>query len=187
MVPIRVRIGLDHKGHHAYPPFNTLPHGVRQGMDWARFIDRHGGWLYDRKHGHAADTPESPRGFWFGVIIVPELFAAESADRWPNDIEVLDETEVARFYEERVSHQQPEIIDDLETLQAIAAKRAIGLSETQDDINALDPDHEARGRRRNAEKTWAGFRSSRGLAIAFDAVARAKAKRAEALARVNRG
>jgi len=187
LVAIKVRIGLDHKGHHRYPAFNALPSGVREGLDWSRFVDKYGGWIYDRKTGHKQADAESPAGYWFGVIIVPELFAAESADLWPDDITVLSQSELSDWYESRVSHDQPEIVDDVEILQAIAAKVQIGLTLDDDDQRALDPDDERRGRRRNTDKRFDGMMQKRGTVISEAAANRVKQKHQQAESRRDRG
>lgn len=187
LVAIKVRIGLDHKNHHRYPAFNALPSGVREGLDWSRFVDKYGGWLYDKKAGHRETDDESPAGYWFGVVIVPELFAVEAADLFSKDIEVLNENDLRRFYEERVTHNQPEILDDLEILQALAAKKQLGIALSDDDQMALDPDSEHRGRRRNKEKQLSDMMANRGVSISSAATQRAKLKHQAARERANRG
>ena len=53
LVPIKVKILLNEKRQHKFPDFNALPADVRQGMDWAHFIDAYGtGWHYDKVCGH---------------------------------------------------------------------------------------------------------------------------------------
>lgn len=187
VVPLLVTIGLDHRGRHEYPPFNTLPAGMRGNCDWCTFIDRHGGWLYDRKSGHRNDDPESPFGMWRGMVLVPEQFATESVERWPDQCEILDDTEAATFYETRARHGAKEREYDLEALQLIAAKRAVGLPEDDDDREALDPNSDTPGVRTNKLRKWTNYKQSVFVDIDADSVDRVKQKQAEVRARRDRG
>lgn len=178
LVPLKVRIGLDHKNRHQYPAFNTLAEGVRLGMDWSRLVDRYGGWLYDKAAGHHDDDAESPAGYWFGVVLVPAGFAMAAIETFPDDCETLDETELATYYETRHKHGEPATVWDLEAIQLIAAKRQAGLPEDDDDRAALDPESDTPGRRRNKAREFGHFKASRGLQLDVDAVARGKSIRA---------
>jgi hypothetical protein len=168
LVPIKVRIGLKsekNKSSHAYPDFNSLPSGLRGNTDWSHFVDQHGGWHYDKVAGHSDADQESPRGTWLGMLLVPEEFANAAAEKFPDTVSIIAESEAERFYEQRVTVNQPGILDDASVLQAVAAKRAAGLPEDDDDKHALDPDHPATGRRRNKLKTWKGYCQQRGVEI----------------------
>ena len=172
LVPLKVKIGLktekDRRGNdrrvHAFPPFNELPAEMRDNMDWSYFVDQHGGWHYDHI-GHNEVASDSPRGVWFGMLLVPEAFAIECTVRWPEQCEILNENQAAKFYEDRVTVNQPEIEEDAEALQIIAAKRGAGISEDADDRAALDVDNPRRGRRRNKTKRFADMLAHRGLQL----------------------
>lgn len=170
LVPLKVKIGLKNesgKKVHGFPDFNQLPAGVRDDMDWSYFIDKFGGWHYDQLSGHADDDPgdDSPQGQWNGMFLVPDNFAQAAVNAFPTQCEIVDETNAEVFYDERAHKRDPAIKEDVVTLQAIAAKRALLIPEDQEDLDALDPDHPAPGRRRNKRKTWTGYKSAEGLTI----------------------
>lgn len=169
LVPLKVTIGLKtekKKRLHAYPPFNEIPEAMRDGMDWSHFVDQHGGWHYDKVAGHDTEDAESPRGTWHGLLLVPEDFATEAVNRWPEQCSILNEAQSERFYEDRVTVNQPDIQEDAEVLQIIAAKRQAGIEESDDDRKALDPDNPRRGRTKNKTKKWADMLTHKGLRIA---------------------
>ena len=175
LVPLKVKIGLRvEKGgrRHDYPRFNDLAEDVRGGMDWSIFVDNFGGgWKYDAVSGHDTEDAESPRGFQFGMLLVPETFAVAAVEAFPDQCAVLDETEAKTFYEDRHTVNQPEVNEDTRVLQAIAAKRAAGIPEDEDDRNAMDPDKPTRGRTRNKTKSWDGYKQHRGIVIDVAALA----------------
>jgi hypothetical protein len=170
LVPLRVTIGLKtekKKRLHAFPPFNEIPETIRDGMDWSHYVDQFGGWHYDNVSGHDNDdaTNGSPRGVWIGLLLVPEDFATEAVMRFPAQCQIVNETQAERFYEDRVTVDQPEVLEDVEVLQAIAAKRQAGIPESDDDRAALDADSPRRGRKRNKTKKWDDMLTNKGLAI----------------------
>jgi len=174
LVPLAVRIGLKSEGGHDYPPFNEIPESVRENMDWARYIDRFGGWHYDKHCGHVDHDPagqgehpdvDSPAGTWLGFFLVPKAFADEAVSRWPAQCSIMTEADCGSFYERRCTCHQPEVREDAVVLQAIAAKRSMGIAETPADRNALDENHPMPGRVKNKTKTWAGLKAQRGIEI----------------------
>ena len=178
LVPLMVTIGLKSDGSANYPPFNKIPSSIRGGADWCKYVDRFGGWIYDKAGGHQKHDDESPRGQHRGMLLVPEDFANMAEDHFPDTCEVMEDADAGDFYHRRVVHDQPEIMEDLEALQIIAAKRGAGLPEDDMDRNALDLDHPSAGRRRNKLKQWDGYLADKGLEIDSSAVARVKARRA---------
>lgn len=166
-VAIKVRIGLHPNGHAKYPDFNQIASGIRDRMDWSMYVDKHGGWHYDQLAGHADDDPaeSSPVGMQWGMLVVPEAFATQAVSKFPSEVTILNEAEATIFYENRGHARDAAILESVEVLQAIAAKRSLGILEDQGDIDALDPDHPAVGRRRNKLKTWAGFKTQRGITM----------------------
>lgn len=148
----------------AYPSFNELPDGIRDGMDWSHFVDQYGGWHYDCC-GHDEEDEESPRGMQWGMILVPEDFANAAVERWPDQCSILDGRQAEAFYESRVTRDEPDVIEDLDVLQVIAAKRQAGLAEDDSDRAALDPDNPKRGRRKNDRKKFADMLKKRGLKL----------------------
>ena len=167
-VPLKVRIGLkveNGRRVHNYPPFNDLESTLRDNMDWSHFVDFYGGWHYDQTSGHNDNDDDSPRGEWQGMILVPKAFAEAAADRWPDQCEVLAEASAASFYETRAHVRDPDIHENTDVLQGIAAKRSAGLEEDDDDKSSLDPDHPKPGRQRNKTKSWDGFLKQSGISI----------------------
>ena len=168
LAAIKVRIGLKTSGakagHHQFPDFGQLPVVIAAGMDWSRYVDVMGtGWLYDKVSGHADDDADSPFGTWYGMLLVPVEFAAQAVAKFPDTVTRLTEAECKSFYETRVTAHMPALDENLQKLQTIAAKRQIGIAETQEDIDALDPDHPSPGITRNPRKTWADFKKKCGL------------------------
>ena len=167
LVPLQVRIGLKANRQHDFPPFNELDSNLRDNMDWSHFVDKFGGWHYDQISGHADDDPtnDSPRDTWLGLLLVPEDFALAAVAAWPSRCSIKTEVEAEKLYNERCHVRDSAIKEDTDVLQAIKAKRDLSIDEDQGDIDALDPDHPARGRRRNSKKTFAGFKAAEGISI----------------------
>lgn len=165
LVPLKVKIGLRPNGHHDFPAFNELPSVVRGGIDWSTFIDRFGGWHYDQVSGHDHEDVDSPKNNWNGMFLVPDDFAQAAVAKFTATCTILNEADAEKFYNERAHIRDPEIKEDTTILQAIAAKAALGITQDQSDINALDPDHPTSGRRRNKKKTFVGFKTEQGFTV----------------------
>lgn len=172
LVPLRVVIGLttsDGKLVHDYPNFNRLDSSLRDGCDWSVFVDKHGGWHYDKVAGHSDHDPDngSPNGEWLGMLLVPEDFAKAAVARFPEKCSILRNAEAKQFYNERCAVKQPEFHEDVQVLQAMAAKKALGMLDEADGqfVAAMDVDNPSPGRRRNKKKTWDGLLESCGYTI----------------------
>lgn len=167
LVPLQVVIGLKADRQHDFPPFNELDAALRGGMDWSHFVDKFGGWHYDQVAGHSDDDSvnNSPVDTWLGLLLVPGDFVQAAVSRWPTRCFIKTEVEAEVLYNERCHVRDPEIMEDTDILQAIVAKRDLSIPEDQADRDALNPDHPARGRRRNTRKTWADFKSAEGVTI----------------------
>lgn len=171
LVPLKVTIGLkiDEQGRrvHAFPPFNDMPADVRDEMDWSFFVDKYGGWHYDKCCGHAEEDLDagSRRGFWLGMICVPKAFADSAVAQFAGTCQIMTEDEAKDFYDNRCHVHEPAVKEDVKVLQSIAAKKVAGIELSDDDTNALDVDHPMSGRRKNKLKTWDGFKESRGITI----------------------
>ena len=163
LIPMLVKIGLKQTSRgtvHAYPDFNAIESNLRGGLDWSSFVDRHGGWCYDKMAGHVDDDPtnDSPAGTWLGLIAVPADFAAACEAKFSGTCRLVPEALAKDFYENRVTVLQPAILDSLEVLQTLAAKKTLGLPFDADDNKALDPTNPCLGRCTNTLKMWAGFK-----------------------------
>jgi len=166
LVPIKVKIGLRPNGHADYPDFNSMTCVRDSGMDWSKYIDVKGlGWHYDKKCGHKEEETDSPYGMQWGVLIVNKEFADEALSTFPSIISKLTEAELEDFYDNRAhAHEQDEEIDT-NILQGIKMKQEIGLELTVQQQNALDPNHEAKGIRKNKNKKWSDFKGLKGIKI----------------------
>lgn len=168
LTPIKVTILLkprDKKGRFLYPNFDAIPADVREGLRWQDFIDKYGGWLYDRKGNHSTDEPESPLGHWHGVILVPDPFADAAAAMFPETVKQLTEAELETFYNERVAATEPRYQVHEPTLNAIRAMQAAGIPLTQEDRDALDPSKDVEGVRHNPRRNWAAMKAHRGIKV----------------------
>lgn len=157
---IKIKIGLTPhpKGvSHAYPPFNDIAPIYRDDMDWSAFFDAKGtGWHYDKVEGHGlGDEPD----YWYGIVGVPQTFADQAAAMFPEDVTVLTEAEVEEFYDNRAHVNDEDEIQDAEVLSAIATKKQLGLKLSPGDREALDPDSDVRGIRKNWRKRWARYKA----------------------------
>jgi hypothetical protein len=175
LVPLKVRIGLKADGMHKYPNFNSLPAVQSSGMEWSRYVDVVGtGWHYDKVSGHQEDTPDSPRGQQFGMLLVPQEFVDQAVLEFPNDCTELTEAEAQAFYESKVTIQQADVERDTEELTALNAERALrvargdaaGVTALDVEIDkALNPNDPKRGVRKNETKRWADLKQTRGVTI----------------------
>lgn len=165
LTALKVRICLKGNNQHDFPAFNNLPSAVRDGVDWSIFVDRFGGWHYDQVCGHADEDETSARGCWNGMLLVPDDFAQAAVAMFPERCSLLTEVEAEAFYNDRAHVRDAAVREDVTTLQAISAKAALGLEKDSDDLNALNPDHPAPGRRRNNKKTFAGFKQAMGITL----------------------
>jgi hypothetical protein len=170
LVPLKVKIGLKPGGGHQFPNFNSIDPGLRDNMDWSHYVDKFGGWHYDKVAGHHDDDTanDSPPGTWIGMLLVPDGFATAAVAQFPDTCSVYSEVDCADFYDNRAHKHEPEIKEDKEVLQAIQAKRALGIAEDQGDIDALNPDHPALGRRRNKLNTFNDFKTQKGITVAAE-------------------
>lgn len=176
VVALQVRIGLVSTVRglkHLYPDFNRIDRSLRESMDWSAFIDLYGGWSYDKVSGHKDDDTAngSPRGIWLGMLLVPEDFANAAVDLFPEQCNILSDAQAKKFYEDRVTVDQPDDFEDTEALQAMAARLVIeeklgitpSAKESNRRVDALNPDKRQRGIRKNETKTWEGYKSKKGL------------------------
>lgn len=175
LVPIRVRVKRGVKGGRkcaVYPEFNQIPSAIRQGVDWAVFIDTWGiGWHYDKVENIGSGRDEE-----YAITAVPEGFASAATELFPSDVRIISEAEAALFYEGR-AHVRDEIERlDTEVLTAIAARvqlESLGVAPPpsveimEARKRCLDPaDQNKSGIRANLRRTWKGFLQEEGFTIA---------------------
>lgn len=165
VLPLKVKIGLKSGNQHAFPDFNKIEGRFRDNMDWSHYIDKFGGWNYDQTSGHADHSTHSPRDEWLSMFLVPLNFANEAVRLFPSQCSILTETEAEDFYNNFAHVRDPEIHEDVSVLQALAAKKQLGMELDQGDLNALDENYPQPGRRVNKRKTWVGFKQAEGITI----------------------
>ncbi len=175
LTPIKVKIVRHPSGRGAaYPSFNDLPARVRGDQDWAVFIDRHGGWHYDKKSRFGESDADNPDvDSQFGAVLVPEDFCDAAVAAWPGRVERMTETQFEAFYNDRAHDHEPDVVMDVEVMNQLRAKYglAAGVKLTagpgwdKADADALDPDNPTPGVKRNPSKTYARFKAKRGVTI----------------------
>lgn len=150
-----------------YPDFNALPAEVREGMDWAHYIDAHGLRMhYDKKADFGqADEYNGDPDMQYCATMIPEPFAKAAVGMFPERVELLTEAEWAEFYDSRAHAHEPEQHYDVETLQALVAKQALGIALTDSDRRALDPDDAAAGIRKNCARCWKDMKATRVIKV----------------------
>ncbi len=171
LVPIKFRVGLHDKvdnakghkiGHAKYPDFNSIDIAIRKGLDWSVYIDQHGVSMhYDKACGHKEEG-DTPIGEQWCATCVPADFA-EEAVKLP-DVEEISEVDFEVFYNEKAhAHELPEHVD-IKALEAIKAKEDLSIA-VPEKTDAINPDHPARGIRKNHNKVWSDFKSKTGVNI----------------------
>ena len=166
LVPIKIKVGLHpDSGNAKYPNFNLITTTVRKNMDWSHYIDRYGiGMHYDKTSGHKDDSVDSPYGQQWVCTCVPEDFAIEAANRFPNEVSIVHESEFTSFYNTKAhAHESADNVD-LEVLQTIKVKKDLGLT-TPEETNAVNRNHPALGIRKNPNKKWSDFKNKTGIII----------------------
>lgn len=166
LVPIEVKIGrglVNGKVQAIYPNFNKIDKVIRKGLDWSYYFDVEGiGWHYDMtdKLGEGVDP-----NLQFGVTCIPKDFALASVLLFPTNVSILTEVQFEDFYDNK-SHINDQInIIDIDAIQSIKIKRDLGKKEDKDDKDALDPDNDRPGIRKNYNKTWSLKKTKEDIVI----------------------
>ena len=138
VVPIKVKIGLRANGHADHPAWEllptvaaqvaALPKQTRENID--QVIRQHtaGSWHYDKTAGHADDTPESPRGQQWGMLLVSRTFADEALATFPELVTVMTRAEAVTFYNDKATVRMTDEREDVDRLQALATRRNLLLA-----------------------------------------------------------
>jgi len=106
--------------------------------------------------GQGDDVNPDPDTLYVGTC-VPEKFAVLASQRFPNEVEILNEEEWADFYDNRAHVNDKEEFVDLEALQTLKLKKEFGIVSAADDVKlqrALDPEDSTPGIRRNKGRYW---------------------------------
>lgn len=169
LVPIKVKIGLRPNGHADHPDWHRLP--LAQTDEPATHMKH--GWQYDKTSGHAESTSDSPHGMQWGMVLVSELFAGQAVALYPELISIMTEAEATTFWDEKAhGHMDTERVDT-EVLQGLKAERDLLVALERSTVgvdqsisNALDPDHPARGKRRDKNVLWVTAKEHLGVKFA---------------------
>lgn len=163
---LKVKIGLNADGTAQYPNFEKLDVIQSSPMAWTKYVDVQGmGWLYDKTSGHKDETANSPRGQQWGMLLVPAEFADQAVAMYPNECTSLTEVEAQSFFEEKAKVNEPHIKADDSVVNALRAKKEAGLTLTQEDLDALDPDKPNPGVVKNQEKKWSDYKVAKNINI----------------------
>lgn len=170
LIPLKVKIGLRPNGHADHPDWKKLP--LAQGGNAQERIDQHMivSWRYDKTSGHQEDTPDSPVGMQWGMILVTEQFAVEAATVFPDLITRMTEAEAKDFWENKAHAHLSEYKHDTLTLQGLVAERDLSVTrgrpteELDKRIDkALNPDDPTPGVKRVPDKFWAAAKVHLGF------------------------
>ncbi len=174
LVPLKLIVGLDPvTGFADYPNFNLISSETRKGMDWSKFLDVHGGGMhYDKTCGHKSEDVDSPFGTQICCICVPQNFATEALNLFPDTVKELTPVEFETFYDTKAhAHEPDETIDD-QALNGLNAQRTLKVAVGQDVtaldariVKALDPlDLTEAGVKKN-DKLWTAVKAKQGIEI----------------------
>ncbi len=169
LVPIRVKIGLRPNGYADHPDWSQLPLAASENpKDHMPY-----GWHYDKQSGHSDDSPGSPFGVQYGMLLVTEKFADEAEDKFPDLIERLNETEAQTFWEDRARKHMPDNGADMEVMQCLQIeldlREKLGQNTTALKVKiakALDPnDNTEPGLKKDPQRYWADAKRRLGFQV----------------------
>ncbi len=169
LVPLKLDVGLDDEtGFADYPNFNLISSVTRKGMDWSKYLDVHGGGMhYDKTCGHKEETAESAFGHQICCICVPQDFATEALNLFPDTVTELTPAEFETFHDVKAHAHEPDELVDANVLNGLNAQRTLKVAVGQDVVDldakivkALDPnDITEAGVRKNNKKKWTDIKS----------------------------
>lgn len=169
LVPIKVKIGLRANGHADHPDWTKLPminndSEVRQHCP--------SGWIYDKSSGHQENTPDSPFGQQFGVLLCTRKFANEAKATFPNLVTELNEVEMQDFYDNKANAHLAENGYNFEILESLNVelqlRKELGLDVTALKVKiakAIDPNNAEAGIIKNKDRYWADYKQKHGFTV----------------------
>ena len=186
VVPIKVKIGLRPNGHADHPAWELLPlvsaglpaDPTRERVDEEVRKYVVGGWHYDKQSGHQVDTPDSPRGMQWGMLLVSRAFADAALVTFPSVVTVMTQAQCQAFWDDKAYAHVPEEDFTLEVLQGLKTHRDLlkDLKKADNDpavvavdgkiVKALDPLNPHPGVKKNFLRRWADAKDR--LGVAFD-------------------
>jgi len=186
VVPIRVKIGLRPNGHADHPAWELLPmiaaevsaSAARDLIDAAVRKHTVGSWHYDKSSGHTVETPESPRGMQWGMLLVSKAFADQAVVAFPALVTILTQAECQAFWDTKAYAHIADEDFNIETLQGLKLYRDLLKDLKKADnapevlavdakiAKALDPLDAYPGVKKNMLKQWADAKDQ--LGVVFD-------------------
>ncbi len=173
LVPLKIDVGLDPvTGYADYPNFNLISTESRKGMDWSKFLDTHGGGMhYDKTCGHKEISADSPYGHQCCCLCVPQDFATEALDLFPDKVTAMTPAEFETFHDVKAHAHEPDENIDTDALNGLNAQRVLKLAVGHDVgvldakiVKALDPaDKTEPGVKTNKSKRWADVKLLQGV------------------------
>ncbi len=174
LVALKLDVGLDPvTGFALYPNFNLVSAAIRNGMDWAKYLDVHGGGMhYDKGCGHK-DDGETAYGHQSCCICVPQDFANEALNLFPDTVSAMTPVEFEIFHDTKAHAHEPDEIIDEQVLTGLNAQRVLKIAVRQDTtaldaqiVKALDPnDTTENGVKRNLRKRWVDAQATQGITL----------------------
>lgn len=171
LVPLSVQILRGGPGHPNgpkglnYPDFDSaLAPALRGNRPWVMFIERYGGYLYDRANDTDRDT-------YRAVALVPKATAEAAIAAFPGRCSAMTEAELQVYHDTSANVRTPAYKYDADQVEAIKVKyglASIPLDRSAMDAAdqaALDPANPAPGVRKNPEKLWVDRKAALGAKI----------------------
>lgn len=194
IVPIKVKIGLRPNGHADHPAWERLPM-IAAGLaamtaELGRPVTREeidgevrkhtvGSWHYDKSAGHQVNTPDSPYGMQWGMLLVSKAFADEAVMTFPGIVTILTQAECQTFWDTKAYSHVADEEFSIETLQGLKLYRDLlkDLKKADNALEvlavdakiakALDPLDPYPGVKKNLLRRWADAKDR--LGVVFDA------------------
>jgi len=168
LVPLKVKIGLRANGHADHPDWQKLPLALEEDPADHMVIS----WKYDNTSGHKEETPDSPYGMQWGMIMTTEKFAKEAVATFPELVTVMTEVEAKAFWEDKHTVDMAENKTNNEVLTALKNELDLKKELAQDTTElkakiakAIDPNDTEPGIRKRPDKTWTDAKSNLGVEI----------------------
>ena len=186
IVPIKVKIGLRPNRHADHPAWEQLPL-VAAGLPSNPSRDRvdeevrkHvvGSWHYDKQSGHQVETPDSPLGMQWGMLLASKPFADAAVATFPELVTILTQAECQAFWETKAYAHMDDLDYTIEALHGLKLQRDLLKDLKKADtspevtavdakiVKALDPLDPAPGVKKNFLRHWADTKDR--LGVAFD-------------------
>ena len=132
LVPIKVKIGLRANGHADHPDWYRVPCYASKGAKVCMPYS----WHYDKSSGHAEDTPDSPFGQQFGMLLVTREFADQAKVEFPDLITEMTEAEAKDFWDNKAHAHVPENKVNSEELVGLQTELALHREMGSDQIKS---------------------------------------------------